>query len=218
MQVRHIFVGIDLGDKNSVARIAMDQEKSQRRAFMNNRQGRARLFEEVKRQAEQAGGAKIVMAYEASSCGFVLSDEAEATKILCWVLALTKMEKSVEQRKHKNDDRDADDVLEKLRGHVLAGNRLPTVWVPDQQTRDDRELIRTRLDLGEKQTQIKSQIQMLLKRQGVEKPPGIGASWTVAYRRWLDALKQSESLGWGSRQALSSLMSQLHFIEVEIQR
>ena len=56
MQVRHIFVGIDLGDKNSVARIAIDQEKSQRRAFMNNRQGRARLFEEVKRQAEQAGG------------------------------------------------------------------------------------------------------------------------------------------------------------------
>jgi hypothetical protein len=36
MQVRHIFVGIDLGDKNSVARIAIDQEKSQRRAFMNN--------------------------------------------------------------------------------------------------------------------------------------------------------------------------------------
>src|SRR5262249_45725548 len=93
-------------------------------------------------------------AYEASSCGFVLSDEAEAMKIACWVLAPTKMEKSVEQRKHKNDDRDADDVLEKLRGHVLAGNRLPTVWVPDQQTRDDRELIRARLDLGEKQTQI----------------------------------------------------------------
>ena len=47
----------------------------------------------------------------------------------------------------RNLDRDADDVVEKLRGHVLAGNRLPTVWVPDQQTRDDRELIRTRLEL-----------------------------------------------------------------------
>ena len=136
--VRHIFVGIDLEDKNSVARIALDQEKSQQQAFINNRQGRARLLEQVKRQAEQAGGAKIVMAYEASSCGFVLRDEAEAMKIQCWVLAPTRMEKSVDQRKHKNDDRDADDVLEKLRGHVLAGNRLPTVWVPDRQTRDDR--------------------------------------------------------------------------------
>jgi transposase len=218
MQVRHIFVGIDLGDKNSVARIAIDQEKSQRRAFMNNRQGRARLFEELKRQAEQAGGAKIVMAYEASGCGFVLSDEAEAMEIPCRVLAPTKMEKSVEQRKHKNDDRDADDVLEKLRGHVLAGNRLPTVWVPDQQTRQDRELIRTRLELTEKQTQVKSQIQMLLKRQGLEKPTGLGAGRRVRYRGWLNALGESEALGWGSRQALSSLLRQLNFIEGEIQR
>lgn len=218
MQVTHIFVGIDLGDKNSVARIAVDQEKSQRRAFMNNGRGRARLLEEVKRQAEQAGGAKIVMAYEASSCGFVLSDEAEAMKIPCWVLAPTKMEKSVEQRTHKNDDRDADDVLEKLRGHVLAGNRLPTVWVPDPQTRDDRELIRARVDLGEKQTQIKSQIQMLLKRRGLEKPSGLGSGWTVAYRRWLEGLEQSGSLGWGGRQALGSLLMQLRFLESEIQR
>jgi len=218
MQLRHIFVGIDLGDKNSVARIAVDREKSERFGFVNNRQGRARLFREVKAKAEQAGGAKIVMAYEASSCGFVLSDEAGVAGMECWVLAPTKMEKSVEQRKHKNDDRDADDVVEKLRGHVLAGNRLPTVWVPDRQTRDDRELIRTRLELVEKQTQIKSQIQMLLKRHGLEKPTGLGAGWTIGYRRWLEALAESESLGWGGRQALSSLLHQLKFMEAEIER
>src|SRR5215470_6016402 len=127
MQVRHIFVGIDLGDKNSVARIAVDREKSERFGFVNNRQGRARLIREVKKRSEAAGNATIVMAYEASSCGYVLRDEGEGLGMKCWVLAPTKMDKSVEQRKHKNDDRDADDVLEKLRGHVLAGNRLPTV-------------------------------------------------------------------------------------------
>src|SRR4030095_1721922 len=121
MQVRHIFVGIDLGDKNSVARIAVEREKSERFGFVNTRSGRARLFEEVKKRAAQAGSAKIVMAYEASSCGFILSDEAQGRGIGCWVLAPTKMEKSVEQKKNKNDERDADDVLEKLRGHVLAG-------------------------------------------------------------------------------------------------
>lgn len=213
----HIFIGIDLGDKNSVTRIATDREKSERFTFVNNRSGRARLFREAKRRSEETGGAKIIMAYEASSCGFVLSDEAKAAGIECWVLAPTKMEKSVEQRKHKNDDRDADDVAEKLRGHVLAGNRLPTVWVPDQQTRDDRELIRARLELVEKQTAMKAQIQMLLKRHGMEKPSGLGAGWTVAYRRWLRGLSESESLGCGSRQALSSLIRQLTFIETEIE-
>ena len=218
MQVRHIFVGIDLGDKNSVARIAVDREASQRLGFVNNRAGRARLFREVKRRGEQAGGALIVMAYEASSCGFVLRDEARAEGIECKVLAPTKMEKSVEQKKNKNDDRDADDVLEKLRGHVLAGNRLPTVWVPDAEIRDDRELVRTRLEMGEKQTQVKAQIQMLLKRHGLEKPSELKSNWTVGYRRWLEALSQSGPLGWGSRESLASLLRQLKGLEHELEQ
>ena len=164
--VNHIFVGIDLGDKNSVARIAVNRDKTERLGFVNDRRGRARLFEEVKRRAEKTGGATIVMAYEASSCGFILCDEAEAQGIACWVVAPTKLEKSLEQRKHKNDDRDAEDLVEKLRGHELAGNRLPTVWIPDRQMRDDRELIRTRTELVDKQTRLKTQIQMLIKRHG----------------------------------------------------
>jgi transposase len=216
--VKHIFVGIDLGDKNSVARIAVDREQTERFGFVNDGRGRARLFEEAKRGAEKADGAKIVMAYEASACGFVLSDGAEARGIQCWVLAPTKMEKSVEQRKHKTDDRDADDLVEKLRGHVLAGNRLPKVWVPDKRIRDDRELIRTRVELVEKQTQLKSQIQMLVKRHGLEKPSGSGTSWTIRHRRWLEALTESEGLGWGARMGLSSLLRQLSSIEGEIER
>ena len=92
--MRHIFVGIDLGDKNSVARIATDRDSSQRFGFVNTRSGRERLFKEVKRRSQEAGGAKIVMAYEASSCGFVLRDHAQANQIDCHVLAPTKMEKS----------------------------------------------------------------------------------------------------------------------------
>jgi transposase len=215
--VKHIFVGIDLGDKNSVARIAIDRERAERFGFVNDRRGRARLFEEVKRRAA-AERAKVVMAYEASACGFILYEEAQADGIECWVLAPTKMEKSIDQRKHKNDDRDADDVVEKIRGHVLAGNRLPTVWVPDRQIRDDRELVRTRVELGEKQTRLKSQIQMMVKRHGVEKPSGCGSGWTVRYRRWLEALTESKLEGWGARMGLGSLLRQLKFIEEEIEQ
>jgi transposase len=97
---------------------------------------------------------------------------------------------------------DADDLVERIRGHVLAGNRLPVVWIPDAQRRDDRELTRLRNDLTEKATQIKAQIQMLLKRFGQEKPAETGTSWTQPFRHWLGALTQSGSLGWGTRQAL----------------
>lgn len=216
--VRHIFVGIDLGDKKSVSRIAVDGEKSERFGFINTRSGRERLFREVKRRAEKAGGAEIIMVYEASACGFVLRDEAVAHKIRCEVLAPTKMEKSAEQRKHKNDDRDADDLVERIRGHILAGNRLPVVWVPDLQMRDDRELTRLRTDLTEKTTQIKAQIQMLLKRFGLERPSETGKSWTKPYRQWLEARTESGPLGAGTRQALASLLRQLKFHEEEIDR
>src|SRR5262249_22024766 len=105
--VNHIFVGIDLGDKNSVARIAVNQGKTERWGFVNDRRGRERLYDEVRRRSEKVENGQIVMAYEASSCGFILHDEAEARGIRCEVLAPTKMEKSVEQRQHKNDDREA---------------------------------------------------------------------------------------------------------------
>jgi transposase len=216
--VNHIFVGIDLGDKNSVARIAVNRGKAERWGFINTRRGRARLFKELRRRAAEVDQGQIVMAYEASSCGFILRDEAEAEGMGCWVLAPTKMEKSVEQRKHKNDDRDADDVVEKLRGHVLAGNRLPTVWIPDQQMRDDRELVRSRVEVVEKQTRLKTQIQMLVKRHGLEKPSGCGAGWTIRYRQWLESLSESDALGSGARTALKSLLRQLSFLEAEIEQ
>src|SRR2546421_6765854 len=106
--VRHIFVGIDLGDKNSVSRMGVEREKTERFGFVNSRQGRARLFREAKRRAEQAGGAKIIMAYEASSCGFVLRDEAEVAGVGCWGLGPPRIGESVEARREKKHEWEGD--------------------------------------------------------------------------------------------------------------
>ena len=51
MQVRHIFVGNDLGDKISVARIALDQEKSERFKFFNNRAGQSAAVQRTEEQS-----------------------------------------------------------------------------------------------------------------------------------------------------------------------
>src|SRR5689334_5298703 len=84
--------------------------------------------------------------------------------------------------------------------------------------RDDLELIRARMELVEKQTRLKTQIQMLVKRHGLEKPSGCGAGWTMRYRQWLEALSESEALGGGTRTGLMSLLRQLSFMEAEIER
>jgi transposase len=214
----YIFVGCDSHDKTLVNRIAMNREESEKKNVAANRSGRRKLIEYLKKRSELAGGAEVVVVYEASGNGFVLCDELKATGFRCHVLAPTKIERSSQQKKNKTDDVDAARLLDIVRGHYLAGTRMPAIWVPDLQTRDDREPVRARQDLTQKQTAVKTQVQTLLKRHGVEKPEGIGSSWSKAWRAWLQALTTDARQGWGVRTVLSSLMRQLGFLEQEIEK
>ncbi len=107
---------------------------------------------------------------------------------------------------------------------MLAGNPLPTVWIPDAQTRDDREMVRMRLDVGEKITTLKTQVQSLLKRNHLRRAKGLGKGWTKLFWVWLlcelaqPADPKRSPLQAGARAALSSLLRQLRFLEAERDR
>jgi len=155
---------------------------------------------------------RVVLAYEASSLGFGIYDDSVSAGLECYVLAPTKMRKSCKDKKRKTDVKDAQLILETLRAHILGGNELPSIWIPDDQTRDDRELVRCRLDAAHKLTALKSQVQTLLKRNGVIKAKSAGNSWTKSYRKWLEVLLLPN----GARITLSSLLRQIGNIEEEI--
>jgi transposase len=199
-----------------VTKISLNLEPPQKKVFSATRAGRKKMMEYLSGLGREAE-AKVIVAYEASGNGFILYDELKAAGIQGYVLAPTKIERSSKQKRNKNDDRDADHLLEILRGHYLAGNRMPAVWVPDAQTRDDRETVRTRHDLSQKEATIKTQVQMHLKRNGVEKPEGVGRAWTKSYRQWLKSITESDR-GIGIRTALASLLRQMEFLEGEMQR
>jgi transposase len=218
MNYNYIFVGCDSHDKTLVTQIALNREAAEKKSFGATLAGRRKMIEYLKERSEAAGGAKVVVAYEASGNGFILCDELKAAGFECHVLAPTKIERSTKQRRNKNDPGDADRLLEILRGHYLAGNKMPSVWVPDLQTRDDREPVRARQDLSQKQTGVKTQIQMLLKRHGVEKPAEVRGNWSKPYWAWLKALSESAQSGCGVRQALGSLLRQLEFLQDEIKQ
>jgi transposase len=159
-----------------------------------------------------------VFAYEASGQGFGLCDELAQAKITCHVLAPTKIVRSPRARSQKTDEKDALDLLELLRGHFLAGNRLPTVWVPDLQTRDDRTLVRSRLDLADKQSAVKKQIKGLLKRHGLARSEVLKRGWTRGYAAWLRVVAGDERLSIALRGTLTSLLRQVEFLEQEMKR
>ncbi len=208
-----IICGIDAHDNTLTCCIGVDREVPELRRIKNTRNGREWLICYLKDLAGQNGGSRIVAAYEASTLGFGIYDELVEAGIECNILAPTKMPKAAKDRKKKTDERDAKRIFEMLRANVLAGNELPNIWIPDHETRDDRETVRSRLDVGKKLTSLKNQVQTLLKRNGVVKPKGAGNSWTKPYREWLKALQ----LPTGSRNALSSLLRQIATIMKEIE-
>ena len=213
-----IMVACDLHDKTMLLKIARGRGAAETLSVANTIPGRDKLIAELRRRSKAAKGAKVIFAYEASGQGFGLYDQLTAAGITCHVLAPTKIARSPQQGCQKTDEKDAILILEVLRGHVLAGNRLPSVWIPDPQTRDDRELVRLRLDLAEKITAVKAQVQGLLKRNNLKRPEGLGQGWTKKFWSWLDQLTTGETLGWATRNTLASLLRQLRFLQEEIGR
>lgn len=142
-----IMVGCDLHDRTIMLMTAVDREKPQRSLYPNSRKGRRRMIYELRQQSANLGPAEVIFAYEASGQGFGLHDELTDAKFTCHVLAPTKIARGPRHRHRKTDEKDALEIIELVRAHVLAGNSLPSVWIPDQQTRDDRELVRHRLEV-----------------------------------------------------------------------
>jgi len=207
-----IMCGVDMHDNTLVCRVAVDREAGVTGRYRNTHAGRQRLFAYLKRMARTRGCGRIAVAYEASSQGFGLYDDCRDAGIVCFILAPTKMRKSKKDRKKKNDEHDAQLILEVLRGHMLAGNALPSIWIPDDATRVDRETVRARLDVGHKVTGVKTQVQTLLKMRRLRKPEEVGDSWTHPHRRWLASL----CAGKASWPALATLLRQLAALEKEI--
>ncbi len=212
----YIIVGCDLHDKTMLLKIARGRSAADKVTWANNVAGRRAMLKDLKRRSAEADRAAVVFAYEASGLGFRLHDLLTENGIACYVLAPTKMPKSLKHRRSKCDERDADQILEMLRAYVLAGNALPKVWIPDIETRDDREVVRARLDAKAKASKVKTQIQTLLKRNGIDRPKDTGKGWTVSFRLWLRGLAgPSSELSHGRRLGLHTLQRQLMLLEDE---
>jgi len=215
-----IMIGCDLHDKTMLLKMAVDRDAPVMRSVRNTAKGRTQMITNLKAQAKKAGAGRIVFAYEASGLGFGLYDELKAAGFECHVLAPTGLERSAQHRRRKTDERDAEQLLGALRAHVLAGNDLPSVWIPDEQTRDDRHLVRARIDLADKLTAVKNEVKSLLKCNGVRRPSGFGSGWTNGYRGWLkDICRENDPrLAPGASRSLKSKLDQIEFLDEELLR
>ena len=215
---KSVICGMDVHESTIKTCTAACNGAAEVKTFSNSEAGRNSLIRYLQGLVKKHGCRQVVTAYEACMLGFGLHDELSGAGMVDYVLAPSLMRKSRKDVKRKTDEADARMIFETLRGHVLAGNSLPTVWVPPPELREDREVVRARLELGNKTTKIKEQIQMLLKKHGARKPSGMGGAWTMVHRRWLHGLLTcgGPELPPGAKIVLSSLLRQLAMLEKEI--
>lgn len=180
-----IMVGCDLHDRNMLLRYAVDRAEPQQLTYANDATGRRRMVRRLHDLAEKHRAKRIVFAYEASGLGYGLSDQLDGEGIECHVLSPTHLPKTAKGAKLKTDARDAQMLLEQVRGHVLAGNKLPVVWTPPQRLREDRELIRARIDTADETTRVKNKLLSTIKRYGVLRPTWYTSRWTQRLLKWL---------------------------------
>lgn len=208
-----IMIAIDMHVKTLVTALGCGKEKPYLRTYPNDFIGYQKLINEIEKMKGTYRGTDVLVAHEASGLGYMLHDLLVEHGYRCAVLAPTELERSATGYKKKTDKKDSYYLYEKVRGHVLAGNELHDIWIPDKELREDRDLVRTLFDLGKKVAQVKIQIQSLLRKNGIKRPEEIEESWTVAFYSWLDRHmeKQCESY----RMSLESLLRQLSFLEKE---
>ena len=210
-----IMVGCDLHDKSMLLKIAADEDRPLVRSWGTDVAAREAMIRDLQSRARRLGAQRIVFAYEACGFGFRVHDELTEAGIEGYVLAPSKISRSPKHRKRKTDEKDAQVILNIVRSYVLAGVEIPAVWVPDIQTRDDRELLRRRLAVAEDCAKAQVRVRWLLKGSGIENPPA--KAWTEKYWRWLEELAKSK-LSPGASGALASLMRQIQWLGEEIER
>jgi transposase len=182
---KYIMIGCDLHDRNMLLRYAVGTAQPQQLAYDNDKGGRKRMIHRLKQIGKKAGANRIVFAYEASGLGYGLRDQLHAEGIESHVLSPAHLPKTPKSAKQKTDPRDAQMILEQVRGYVLAGNQLPIVWTPPQRLRDDRELVRARVDVADELTRVKLKIGSMFKRYEICIINPTKTKWTKAYVRYL---------------------------------
>jgi len=216
---KFLIVGADVHKEYVMTKWSIDQGEASKKSFRMTEAGQNKMIATFHKTAKKFKAGKIVFAYEACCMGFGLYDRLTDASIKCHVLAPTKIERSSKQQRTKNDEKDAQHILEILKGHLLAGNALPDIWIPDHETRQDRAIVRHRFSLSEQLSSVKTQIRMVLKKSSVKKPKGVGKNWTKAYRKWLLDICDPEAgvLQYGDILVLESLLRQLKFLEDELE-
>ena len=136
----------------------------------------------------------LYSAYESGCTGFVLARGLRGLGFDCDVIAVSTLPRSAKDKKQKCDKLDARAIRREI-ANPDAGYSV--VWVPDEKTEAERDLVRAYRVAVETAKRAKQRLVMFLLRHGFvwnekTKAGRPKKAWTRDFEKWLDGISFAE--------------------------
>jgi transposase len=197
------FVGLDYHSKSiQVCVLDADGNVLGNRSVPNDV---AAVVEFVERVAE---GRWVRRAALEACCG--AANLAEQLRARDWdaQLAHAGVCSRMKQNPDKTDFSDA-----QLLADLVRVGYLPRVWLPPQEIRDLRRLVRYRQQLADQRRDVKLRIGAMLREERLEPPVEAGNVWTKAWLKWL---RETTALGSHSRWVMDRHLGRLERLVCDV--
>ena len=149
----------------------------------------------------------LKLCYEATYIGFTLQRELDALGFDCKVVAPSSIPR-VHGNQVKTDRVDAGKLAQ-----FYGAGILTFVTVPEEESEQDRDLLRSRQFILHQLSEVRTHIQSLLRKSGIhyKSETGYCSHWTRHHILWLE--KKVETLNGSLRKNLSLLVQQMKWLE-----
>jgi len=150
---------------------------------------------EIVRWASEWATQPMRFVYESGPCGFHLAREIRALGHDCDVIAVTSIPRTVDEKRLKDDRRDAERLLDAV---LSPASKCRTVYVPSVESEAVRDLVRTYYDYVGAMKRWKVQTSGFLLRHGYvwnerTKSGGLKGTWTQLYVSWVKSITFEEA-------------------------
>jgi transposase len=182
-----IFVGIDVHKKSWKVSVLHDQ--SFQKTFSQDPDP-VILYNYLSRSYP---GATYYSAYEAGFCGYWIHNELVSLGINSIIVNAADIPSTQKDKMHKEDKRDSAKIAKALRS-----GQLTPIYIPNNKTLNDRNLLRLRDSLTKDITRIKHKLKSFLLFHGINIPNEFESgskSWTKAFVKWVDQIQMPEASG-----------------------
>ena len=136
----------------------------------------------------------LYCAYESGCTGFVLARGLRELGFDCDVIAVSTLPRSTKDKKQKCDKLDARAIRREI---ANPDSGYSVVWVPDEKTEAERDLVRCYRVAVDAAKHAKQRLLMFLLRHGHVWDERTGAgrpkkAWTRDFEKWLDSISFAE--------------------------